>query len=73
MLGVWLLNIAEKDQLDRIRDRLAAQINKIPERVASGSIQETREWLNTREEAQKMLRKTNVNAAQLLTMISRLQ
>lgn len=73
MLGVWLLNQYDKDQLERIRAKLEQQINKVPERIANGSIQETQAWLRDREEAQKMLRKTNVGAPALLAMISRLQ
>jgi hypothetical protein len=67
------LNIAEKDQLERLKERLEEHINKVPERVANGSIQDTREWLEIREEAKKMLRKSNLNAGQILSMISRLQ
>ena len=67
------MNIAEKDQLERLKEQLEAQINKVPPRVANGSIQETREWLSMREEAKKMLRKSDINAGQILSMISRLQ
>jgi hypothetical protein len=67
------LNIAEKDQLERLMERLEAQTNKVPERVANGSIQETRDWLAIRDEAKKMLRKSNVNAGQILSMIDRLK
>lgn len=73
MLGVRLLNIAEKDQLERLKEQLEAQINKVPDRIANGSIQETREWLAQRDEAKKLLRKSNINAGQILSMISRLQ
>lgn len=73
MLGVWLLNQYDKDQVERIREQLAQQVNKVPHRVANGSVQETQAWLRDREEAQKMLKKTNVAAPALLAMISRLQ
>jgi hypothetical protein len=73
LFGVRLLNTQEKDQLELLRERLEAQINKVPQRVANGSVQETRGWLQAREEAKKMLRKSGVNAAQILSMLSRLR
>lgn len=73
MLGVRLLNQFDKDQLERIKEKLEQQINKVPDRVRNGSVQATREWMRDRDEAVKMLRKTNVGAPALLAMISRLQ
>ena len=67
------MNQFDKDQLERIKEQLEQQINKVPVRVRSGSIQVTREWMRDRDEAVKMLRKTNVGAPALLAMISRLQ
>lgn len=67
------MNIAEKDQLERLKEQLQAQINRVPPRVANGSIQETRDWLQMRDEAKKMLGKSNINAGQILSMIDRLK
>lgn len=63
----------EQDQAERIRDRLRKAINAVPARVVNGSIQDTRDWLEVRKEAEKMLNKRSASVPQLLAMISRLE
>jgi len=63
----------EQDQVERIRDRLRKAINTVPQRVTSGSVQDTRAWLEVRAEAEKMLKKKAASVAQLLAMISRVE
>jgi len=63
----------EQDQVERIRDRLRQAINTVPQRVTSGSVQDTRAWLEVRAEAEKMLKKKAASVAQLLAMISRVE
>lgn len=63
----------EQDQVERIRDRLRQQINKVPPRVMNGSIQDTRAWLDLRKEAEKLVKSRSASTPQLLAMISRLE
>jgi hypothetical protein len=63
----------EAEQVQLQRDRLKALINKVPDRVAMGSIQSTRKWLETRERAEKLLKNPRATATQLMGMISQLQ
>ena len=67
------MNQYEKDQLERIKERLEQQIDKVPERVTNGSVQATRSWLKDREDAKKMLKRSGVGSSELLGMIERLQ
>lgn len=72
LLGVRLLMSYETDQIERIKQRLSEVINKVPERVLTGGVMETRAWMDLRREAERML-KRKVGTAEMLSMISRLQ
>lgn len=73
LLGVWLLMSYAEEQLERARSQLKEILNKVPERVRNGGVQETRAWLEMRQDAEKMLKRRGVGAAELLGMISRLK
>lgn len=62
-----------EEQLERARASLKEILNKVPDRVRNGGVQETRAWLEMRQEAEKMLTRRGVGAAEMLGMISRLQ
>lgn len=71
---MWGLAVSyDKDHIERLRQQLRQQMNKVPERVRGGSIQETRDWMQCRQEAEKLVKRTNAGAPELLGMISRLQ
>lgn len=53
-----------------LRKQLGEQINKVPESVRNGSIQTTRSWVAQRNEAQKLLKKPNATATQLMSAIN---
>lgn len=55
------------------KEKLRALINKVPDRVRNGSINTTRDWLEKRATAEKMLNRPGVTATQLLGMINQLQ
>lgn len=63
----------EKDTIDLYRKRLEEAINRVPERVRNGSIQQTRSWMGVRKEATKVLNKRNATLSELMSAISSLQ
>jgi hypothetical protein len=63
----------EKEQADIQRARLREVMNKVPDKIASGSIQATREWLRLRAQAEKLVKNPRATATQLLGMIGQLQ
>lgn len=63
----------EQEQTERQRERLREIINKVPDKVANGSIQATREWLRIRAQAEKLLKNPRATATQLMGMVSQLQ
>lgn len=63
----------DQDQIDTFRENLKEAMNKVPERVRNGGVQETRAWLEMRQDAEKLLKKRSVGVAELLGMITRLQ
>lgn len=62
----------ESEQIEQTKQRLREVINKVPPRVLNAGVMETRAWLDTRREAERML-KRKVGTAELLNMISRLE
>lgn len=62
----------ESEQIERAKQRLREVINKVPPRVLTAGVMETRSWMETRREAERML-KRKVGTAELLNMISRLE
>ena len=63
----------DKDQVVLFKARLREIINKVPDRVKSGSVQTTRDWLEKRAAAEKMLKRPGVTATQLMGIINSLQ
>jgi hypothetical protein len=59
----------EEELKASLRQRLREAINKVPERINSGSVQETRNWMRNRGAAEKMLKKSNATVAQLMSAI----
>lgn len=59
----------ETELKEDLRKRLSAAINKVPERINSGSVQDTREWVRKRNESAKFLKKSNATVAQLMAAI----
>jgi len=60
----------EQELKESLRRQLREAMNKVPERINSGSIQETRAWLRTRSDAEKVLKKSNATVAQLMSALS---
>lgn len=58
--------------IEALRQRLQRAVNRVPERVQNGSVQATREWMDRREEAVRLLKK-NPTATQLLSMLGSLE
>ena len=63
----------EKEQVDIQRQRLREVMDKVPSKVASGSVQATREWLRIRAQAEKLVKNPRATATQLMGLISQLQ
>jgi hypothetical protein len=59
----------EQELKQSLRSQLSAAINKVPERINSGAVQETRNWMRTRNDAAKVLKKSNATVAQLMSAI----
>lgn len=63
----------EQDQLDMFKQQLRDAINKVPERVINGGVMETREWLDKRKVAERLLKSRNPTVSQLMGMISQVK
>ena len=63
----------DKQTQEIYRQRLAQAINKVPERIASGSVQATRNWIKQRESAEKLLKKPNATVQQLMSALQSIQ
>jgi hypothetical protein len=63
----------EKEQLEHFKAKLRAAMNKVPDKIASGSIQDTRAWMGRRKQADKVLNKRGVTVTDLLSAITSLQ
>jgi len=59
----------ERQTVEALRQRLRQQVNKVPESIASGSIQATRLWVKQREAAVKVLNNPRSTATQLQSAI----
>jgi hypothetical protein len=59
----------EQELKQSLRSQLSAAINKVPERINSGSVQDTRDWIRKRNDAAKILKKTNATVPQLMSAI----
>lgn len=62
-----------EEQLQRARAGLKEILNKVPQRVISGGVMETRAWMQMRQDAEKLLKKRGVSAAELMGMTDRLK
>lgn len=62
-------DVYERNTIDSLRQRLREQVNKVPQSIASGSIQATRQWVKQREAAVKVLNNPRSTATQLLSAI----
>lgn len=63
------VDMDETELKDSLRRQLREAINKVPERINSGSVQETRGWMRNRNAAEKVLKKSNATVAQLMSAI----
>lgn len=54
---------------ESLRQRLRQAINKVPERINSGSVQAVRSWMQSRNNAEKVLKKSNATVTQLMSAI----
>lgn len=52
--------------IESLKDQLMRACNTVPERVRNGSIQTTRQWLDARQAAVKLVKKPGVTAHELL-------
>jgi ribosomal protein L17 len=63
----------EKELIETYKQRLALAMNKVPQRVNNGSIETTRAWLESRKRAEKLLKKRDATATQLISAIGELE
>lgn len=63
----------DKLQKELFRKKLEEQINKVPERIANGSVQATREWVKRRDAALKVMKKPGSTVSQLMAAISSIE
>lgn len=63
----------DKMQKELFRKKLEEAINKVPPRIASGSIQATRNWARDRDQAVKLLKKPGATVTQLMSAIQSLE
>ena len=63
----------DKTQKELFRKKLEAVINKVPPRIANGSIQATRDWVRNRDQAVKLLKKPGATVTQLMPAIQTLE
>lgn len=63
----------EREQREHFKRQLTEAMNKVPLRVQHGSVQQTRDWMRTRAEADRLVKKPGATAAEMIAMISRLQ
>ncbi len=63
----------DKTQKELFRKKLEAVINKVPPRIANGSIQATRDWVRNRDQAVKLLKKPGATVTQLMSAIQTLE
>lgn len=59
----------DEELKESLRQRLREAINKVPERINSGSVQVVRDWVRKRNDAEKVLKKSNATIAQLMSAI----
>lgn len=60
-------------QKELFRRKLEDAINKVPPRIANGSIQATRNWVRNRDQAVKLLKKPGATVTQLMTALDSIQ
>lgn len=60
-------------QKEIFRKKLEEAINKVPPRIANGSIQATRNWVRDRDQAVKLLKKPGATVTQLMSAIQSLE
>jgi hypothetical protein len=65
--------IDNKDEIEAYKSRLSERINKVPARVNNGGIETTRAWMEARKRAEKLLKKRDATATQLISAISELE
>lgn len=63
----------DKLQKELFRKKLEERINKVPERIANGSIQATRDWVKKRDAAMKLMKKPGATVPQLMAAISSIE
>ncbi len=63
----------DKEQLEHFRQKLRDRMNRVPEKVSSGTVQMTRSWMANRARAEKLVKKTNVAVAELMAAIASLE
>lgn len=59
----------DEELKESLRQQLREAINKVPERINSGSVQAVRAWMRMRNEAEKVLKRSNATIAQLMSAI----
>lgn len=60
-------------QVHLLRSRLSVAVNKVPERIVNGSIQQTRHWVELRDRAVKILKKPNATETELRSALSSIE
>jgi len=63
----------EKEAVERLRVQIRQACNTVPQDVINGSIQRTREWLKSRDNAIKLAKKPGVTSAQLMGALNTLK
>lgn len=63
----------EKEQIEHFKAKLKQAMNKVPDRIANGSVQDTRAWLQKRKQAEKVLNKRGVTVTELMSATATLE
>lgn len=58
--------------MEMLRERLRKSINLVPDRIQRGSIQQTRAWVERREEAVRLLKRGGT-ATELLSALRQIE
>ncbi len=63
----------DKEVIETYKSRLRERMNKVPQRVNNGGIETTRTWMEARKRAEKLLKRRDATATQLISAIGELE
>ncbi len=63
----------DKEVIETYKSRLRERMNKVTQRVNNGGIETTRTWMEARKRAEKLLKRRDATATQLISAIGELE